>query len=274
MNPIQNPIKKILAIVDDSALSSEILKKSIELAHRFHATIIVLHTIHIPFLNFTFYNNDVPIDKEKIKEHINTIFDGLNQKTQVKYHTLVYFGDASDQASLEANRDEIDMIVGGSSLNFEKLLRKVNKPILVVKESSKAYETILISTDLSDKSKEAISFVKTHFSTHQLNLLYGYENIAMVTTMYDINYTEMVNYQQENKEIATKLLKRFEDEVGIEGELIDTTFSLSSTLLDSIEQKKPDLVVVASHSGKDEFFIGSTSSAIAKESTSDVLIFC
>lgn len=267
-------IQKILAVIDDSELSSEILKKSIELARNFDANIIVLHTIHIPFLNLKLYNNEVPIDKEDIKERIDTIFDTLNKEAQVKHHTLVYFGDAGDRATLEAKRDDVDMIIGGNHMNFEKLLREANKPILVIKDKCKSYNNILIPTDLSEKSKEAISFTKTHFPSSDLKLVYGYESIAMVTTMYDINYTEMVNYQQENREIAANLLKEFEEEVGVSGALTDATFSLSNGILDYVEKRNPDLVVVASHSGKGEFFIGSTSSYIAKESTSDVLIFC
>lgn len=269
-----NKIKKILAVIDDSKLSREILKKSIELAHNFDATVIVLHTIHIPFFNLELYKNDVPIDKEEIKEQIDTIFSVLNEEAQIKHHTLVYFGDTGDRASLEAKRDDVDMIIGGSSINLEKLLREVKKPILVLKKSAKTYNNILIPTDLSEKSKEAIGFVKTHFPNRHLRLLYGYERIVMVTTMYDINYTEMVNYQQENKQIAIDLLKKFEEEVEVSGTLIDTTFSISNELTKHIKKRNPDLVVVASHSGDNEFFIGSVSTHVAKESTSDVLIFC
>ena len=268
------PINNILAVIDDSKLSSEILKKSIELAKRFDAHLIILHTIHIPFLSLKLYADEVPIDKEEIKEKIDATFDILNEEAQIKHHTLVYFGDASDRACLEATRDDVDMIVGGSDINFEKLLREINKPILVIKDSCKTYNNMLIPTDLSEKSKEAIAFVKTHFPNQHLKLVYGYESIAMVTTMYDINYTEMISYQQENKAIATNLLKEFEEKVGVKGTLTDATFSLSSGILDYIEKKNPDLVVVASHSGKDAFYIGSISSYIAKESTSDVLIYC
>ncbi|MBU1668924.1 universal stress protein [bacterium] len=267
-------IQTILAVIDDSKLNSEVLKKSIELASNFNAKIIVLHTIHIPFLDLKLYSSEVPIDKEEIKEKIDTVFDTLNEEAQVKHHTMVYFGDPSDRANLEAKRDDVDMIIGGSNINFEKLIRAVNKPILVIKESCKPYNSILIPTDLSEKSKEAIGFVKTHFPSDDLKLVYGYESIAMVTTMYDINYTEMVNYQQENQEIAAKLLKKFEEEVGVSGTLTDATFSLSSGILDYVEKKNPDLVVVASHSGDNDFFIGSTSGYIAKESRSDVLIYC
>ena len=267
-------INTILAVVDDSVLSSEILKKSIELAGEFNAHIIILHTIHIPFLNLALYDKEVPIDKETIKESIDAVFETLNEGKNIDHHTLVYFGDPSDRAVVEAKRDNVDLIVGGSSINFEKLLREVNTSILVVKENSKVYNDILIPTDLSEKSKEAIEFTKAHFPTKNLNLVYGYESIAMVTSMYDINYMEMIDYQRNNKKIASDLLTKFEKNVGVKGALTDVALSLSHGLLKYVNRKKPDLVVVASHSGQDEMFIGSTSSYLAKESISDLLIFC
>ena len=90
-------INKILTVIDDSELTRDILKKSIELATMFDATIIVLYTIHIPFFNLPTYNKDVPIDKEVVKNNINRIFDELNQKSAISYYTLVYFGDKAIQ---------------------------------------------------------------------------------------------------------------------------------------------------------------------------------
>ena len=266
-------IKKILAVIDDSTVSKEILKKSIELASMFDAGIIVLHTIHIPFFNLPFYNS-VQLDKESVKVSINAIFDELNSDAGVEYHTLVYFGDTTQRMIIEANRDDVDLVIGGSNLKFDKFLREVNKSILVVREVSKAYNNILIPTDLSEKSKNAIRFIKNSFSASQFGLVYGYESIAMVTSMYDINTVDMVEYQEQNREMASDALKKFREELDIEGVLINSYFSLPSRLLEYIKEKKPDLVVVASHSGKDELFLGSTSGHIAKESSSDVLIFC
>lgn len=267
-------IKTILAVIDDSTLSHEILKKSIELASQFNSSIIVLHTIKIPLYDFAFYSDEVPIDKEVIKEGIDATFNQLNEDAQVKHHTLVYFGDPSDRAALEAKRDDVSLIVGGKSLNFEKLLREVQKPILVVNEVYKYYHNVLIPTDLTSKSKQAITFTKTHFSDATLQMVYGYESIVMVTTMYDINYNEMINYQKENRKIAEVQLKNFEEEVGVHGALTDIKLSLTGGLTEYINRKQPDLVVVASHSNEDNFIIGSTSNYIAKEAKCDVLIYC
>jgi len=143
----------------------------------------------------------------------------------------------------------------------------------VVKNPFKNYRTVLIPTDLSEKSKESIYFVRSLFKSVSISVVYGYERIAMVTSMYDISYTDMLEYQRENREISEKLLKNFKEEVDVDGDLIDATFSLGSCLVEYIDQKEPDLVVVAAKSSPDAFNFDSISSYIAQESSKDVLIY-
>jgi len=266
------PIKNILAVIDDSKLSRDILTKSIEFANKFNAKIIVLYTIHIPFFDLPFYKKNVPIDKEIVKDSIDKIFDELNIDKNIKHHTIVHFGDSSDRAVVEARRDNIDIVITGASIKYEKIIREAKKTLLIIKDGYKEYKNILIPTDLSIKSKEAISFIKQNFEAN-LSLVYGYETIATTMSMYDIGYIDMVEYQDENREIAKKLLKEFTKEVGVDGELTDASFTLPYGILDYIKKKAPDLVVTASHSSPKNFLLGSISSYIAKEATTDVLIF-
>lgn len=265
-------IRDILAVIDDSKLSRDILKKSIEFANKFNAKIIVLYTIHIPFFDLPFYKKDVPIDKEVVKNSIDKIFDELNIEKNIEYHTLVYFGDSSDRAVVEAKRDNVDIVITGGSIKYEKIIREAKKTLLIIKDGYKEYKNILMPTDLSIKSKESIEFIKQNFDAN-FSLVYGYETIATTMSMYDIGYIDMVEYQDENRDIAKKLLEEFSKEVDIDGELTDASFSLPYGILDFIEKKAPDLVVTASHSLDKNFLLGSVSSYIAKETTRDVLIF-
>jgi nucleotide-binding universal stress UspA family protein len=266
------PIKQILAVIDNSKLSRDILMKSIEFADKFDAKIIILYTIHIPFFDLPFYNKNVPIDKEVVKNSINKMFDELNIKKNINYHTIVYFGDSSDRAVVEAKRDNIDIVITGANIKYEKIIREAKKTLLIIKDRYKEYKNILIPTDLSIKSKDAIEFMKENFDAN-FALVYGYETIATTMSMYDIGYVDMVEYQDENREIAQKLLEEFSMDVGIDGELSDASLSLPYGILDYIEKKAPDLVVTASHSSPKNFLLGSISSYIAKEITTDILIF-
>jgi len=157
------PIKNILAVIDDSKLSRDILTKSIEFANKFNAKIIVLYTIHIPFFDLPFYKKDVPIDKEVVKNSIDKIFDELNIEKNIEHHTIVYFGDSSDRAVVEAKRDNIDIVITGASIKYEKIIREAKKTLLIIKDGYKEYKNILLPTDLSIKSKEAIEFIKQNF---------------------------------------------------------------------------------------------------------------
>lgn len=269
---IMKKINKILTVIDDSELSRDILKKSIELANKFDASIIVLYTIHIPFFDLPTYNKDVPVDKKAVKDSIDKMFAELNEKA-VEHHTLVYFGDNSERAIIEAKRDAVDMIVTCANIKYEKLIREAQKPMLIVKNEYREYKDILIPTDLTKKSKKSIEFVKSSFDAN-FSLVYGFESVTATMGMYDISYMDMVEYQSQNRDIAQELLSGFEKEVGIEGELTDASFSLPHGVLEYVEKKKADLVVLASHSTEENFFVGSMSSYLAKESLCDIFIFC
>jgi nucleotide-binding universal stress UspA family protein len=269
---IMKSIQNILAVIDDFKLSRDILKRSIELAQKFNANIIILYTVQIPFFDLPYYKKEVPIDKNRVKNRIDTIFNSLNS-TNIKHHTLVYFGDSSDRAIIEAKRDNIDLIIIGEQIKFEKLLRESQKSLLIIKREYKEYKNILIPTDLTLKSKNSIEFSKRTFNSADFSLVYGYESVAVAMSMYDIGYIDMIEYQEENREIALNIFKDFQKDVGVIGELTDSMLSLNYGILDYIKRKNPDLVVVASHSSEDSFFVGSTSSYLAKETPSDIFIF-
>ncbi len=264
-------IKNILTVIDDNKLSRDILKKSIEFAKKFNANIIILYTIHIPFFDLPSYKKDVPVNKDDVKDNIDKMFNELNG--DIKHHTIVYFGDNTDRAVVEAKRDNVDLIITGNHIKYEKVIRESQKSLLVVKNKYKEYKDILIPTDLTKKSKESIAFIKSNFQSANFSLVHGYESVAVAMSMYDIGYTDMVEYQEANRDIALKLFEDFKKEVSLEGELTDASFSLPYGILEYIKQKKPDLIVVASHSSEDSFFVGSTSSYLAKESSCDIFIF-
>jgi len=266
-------IKHILAVIDDKPNAKEVIKRSLDLCAKLDAKLVVLHTIHIPFLKMPMYVQDVPIDKKSIKESIDEKISELKKDNSIDHYTMVYFGDSSERAIIEAKRDDIDLIVSNSEIDFKRVVSEAKKPILVVKNPFKNYRTVLIPTDLSEKSKESIYFVRSLFKSVSISVVYGYERIAMVTSMYDISYTDMLEYQRENREISEKLLKNFKEEVDVDGDLIDATFSLGSSLVEYIDQKEPDLVVVAAKSSPDAFNFDSISSYIAQESSKDVLIY-
>ena len=266
-------IKNILAVIDDSKENRDILKKAIELVKIFNAKkIVILYTIHIPFFDLPFYKKDVPIDKDRVKKSIDKIFNELNSDN-ISHYTVVYFGDKTDRAIVEAKKDDVDIIVTGDHIEYEKVIRGSQKSLLVVKNSYREYRDIVIPTDLTLKSKESIEFTKRYFSNSKLSLVHGYENIAVAMSMYDIGYMDMLDYQEENREIAKKLLEDFSKEVKVDGEITDGSFSLPYSILAYIKDKKPDLVVVASHSKESSFFIGSISSYLAKESPYDIFIY-
>ena len=264
-------IKTILAVISNEQLSEEILKKSLELAKQFEAKLILLHTIHIPFLHLPSYNRDVPLDKEQIKKSIDAKVTTLMGDDAVEYHTFVYFGDRTERAILEAKRDEVDLIVGSSALAIDKMMVSVQKPILIINRETRPYENILIPTDLSDTSKATIQRTKAYFPQSKIALVYGYESLVMINSIYDMSYVDVVDFQDGNRGVSLARLEKIKETEGLEGELIDSTGSLAWSLVEYIEQNAPDLVMVAS-GNRENFAFGSVSSYIAREAHCDVFI--
>jgi len=266
-------MKTILVVVGEDSLSQEVLQKAIEISVRFKAKMLVLHTIHIPFLDIPSYNHEVPLDKNRIKESIESKVEALRGSQMVDYYTLVYFGDPVQRAIVEAKREQVDLIITSPNIKLEKLLLEVQKNTLLIHGVSKHYHDILIPTDLSDLSKEAIKHTQRLFPQSHIRLVYGYESIVLRSSIYDISYEEMVGYHEENREIALKRMSQFQEELGLEGELIDTTLSIYESLVAYIKEKNPDLVVVASGSSE-SFNFGSVSTYIAKMASCDVWVYC
>ncbi len=266
-------MKTILALIGKDELSEEVLKKSMAFALNFEAKIIFVHTIHIPFLHLPSYNHEVPLDKKKIKEGIEEKMQLLCGNHKIDYYALVYFGDATERAIIEAKRDAVDLIISTNDIKIEKFVSEVQKPLLILKNKEQTYADILISTDLSNRSKSAINYIKKHFSQSKISLLYAYESIVMMTSMYDIAYVNMLEYQDENREISERLFEEFKADIELEGDFIEATSSITDNLLLHIEAKHPSLLVVAS-GDSEGFGFGSVSAYIARESSCDVLVYC
>ena len=132
-------IRNILAVIDNSKIDKDILKRAINCAKTFNAKkIIILYTIHIPFFDLPFYKKDVPINKDKVKKSIDKIFNELNSDN-ISHYTVVYFGDKTDRAIVEAKKDGVDIIISGEHIKYEKVIRETQKSLLIVKRGYREY---------------------------------------------------------------------------------------------------------------------------------------
>jgi nucleotide-binding universal stress UspA family protein len=267
-------MSNILCVVDNIDTSGDILKRGVEFARVFNSKVIVVYTIHIPFFDLPIYSKkDFIVDRDKIKEKIKEAFVQVSDLDMLHYIS-VDFGDKLDRAILEAKRDGVSIVVVGDNMDYERLLSESKKSLLVVKSSYREYRNILFPTDLSEKSKESIFFIKEHLKGANFKLVYAYESVAVGMSMYDISYFGMVEIQEENRDIALRLFNEFKKEVGIDGDFIDVGISVPLSLMEYIDQESVDLVVVASHIGENgHLLMGSVSSFLAKELKCDIFIY-
>jgi|GEM_PF-4388080 len=269
-------MKNILCVIDTIDIDSnrDILKRGVEFAKIFNSKVIIVYTIHIPFFDLPIYSEkNFLIDKSRIRDKIEENFKQIADLNLLHYISID-FGDKIDRAILEAKRDGVNIVVVGDNIDYERLLSGAKKSLLVVKSGYREYKDILFPTDLSKKSKESIKFTKRYLKGADFKLVYAYESVAVGMSMYDISYFGMVEIQEENRDIALRLFNEFKREVELDGDFIDVGVSVPLSLIEYINQKSVDLVVVASHIGENgHLLIGSVSSFLAKELKCDIFIY-
>jgi len=265
-------MQTLLVVISNDRWSDAVMEQSIILAHHFEAKIILLHTIHVPFWDLPRYKEEMPLDRTLVQGELEGKMKALMGEVLIDFYTLVYFGEVTDQAILEAKREHVDLIVSSPTINVERFVTEVFKPLILVRNQSHDYKKIVIPTDLSDRSKVAIAYTKRVFQGADIQLLYCYESMVVMNGLYDMAYHEMENFQEENQKIAFNLFEKFKADVGLEGTFVVAPEALYQGVLEGIEGMDPDLVVVARgrHEG---LSFGSVSAYIARETPRDVLVY-
>jgi universal stress protein A len=111
-------ISKILCATDFSATSRLAIQAGVALAEKFQAELILLHSIApLPFLSEVTAPAGYPLAKveERLEKEARLAMDELVSLVpgQVKLHTRIVHGKASDQIIRLAEEESVDLIVVG-----------------------------------------------------------------------------------------------------------------------------------------------------------------
>ncbi len=142
-------IKKILYPIDFSETSTQLLKQAIDIAKTFGAELVLIHVVHFNIQPSFF--EIVKESKEEIIKKMYKKYDNILEKLEISYQmNFSYFlaeGDPFKEIQKIVNSYNIDLLVipshGHSSLIHnvlgslsDKLIRHLNKPILLLKPDS------------------------------------------------------------------------------------------------------------------------------------------
>ena len=159
-------LRKILLATDFSKCSENMVDNAIDIAKLFESKIILIHVLPDRIKN----------DKVKamIKKAANAQLDLLKEKIEkggVEADTpIIKFGNHFDKIIQVSNKEDVNLIIIGAGAKLkkdvfklgttaEKLVRRSDKPVLVVKKGSKfnKVKSILCPVDFSEESTLALN---------------------------------------------------------------------------------------------------------------------
>ncbi len=279
-------IENILVAINESAMSSEVLKRAISLAREKEARLTIIHIIETTLLAPLFTE---AINKDIMKINISKEVDKLNAEVNIEYTLLIEEGSVSSIIAHKVKELKIDLLLIGQhgkdniQSNYFgsttlKLIQKTRIPVLIVKNEFKGeYKNILAPTNFSEYSKVSILFTKELFMNSSLKYLYVYRGVnRLYATRYGIDIVEQ-NQREETLKLDARLaLQAFVDGVGGgEIELLGYDLSFNEDLLAYISKENPDLLVLGSKGtgNLNSFLFGSVASYLTQRTTSDVLVY-
>jgi nucleotide-binding universal stress UspA family protein len=276
---------QIVAAVDASAMTEEVLKRAIGLSARHGANLLVLHVLDVPVAEWPFAAS---IDLQKVKEKIDAQIERLNNEG-VACSSLVLQGDPADIVTVEAARVKADLLVIGAhgkeevesgyfGSTIRKIVQQIHRPVLVVKNrAAKGYDRMTAPTNLTDYSEASIRFATEFFANASLKCLYAFNVMSdLHAEFYIIEKDEVEDLRKELAETAKVNAEAFAQRVGAaETVTIGKVGSGNDELLKYLTDDKPDLVVLGSKGVDDlnSYIFGSTASYLLQQCQSDVLVY-
>lgn len=277
-------LDKILVPVKINEISDKQLHVAIELAKQFGSTIMLLHVLPleakkdpVKALITDYVNNDF----EKVLDNI--IQHGVSAQKMIRYGNMV------DQILSAADEENVNLIVipndfGLDDIEYsvdylaEKLIRKSEKPVWVVKANSQTVpQKLLCSIDYSDASKRALNNAIKVARTFkaELDIITVFEPLEESYTMrYKVDYSEENNkLELENKNKFEEFMAQF-NFTDVDYKTFIVRGKPHKEIIRHIENHKIDVLFMGA-TGKtfiERLLLGSVTELVIREMPSSLVI--
>ncbi|RSV14783.1 universal stress protein [Sphingomonas sp. ABOLG] len=283
--------RRILLATDLSHRSDRALDRSVQLAHQWGATLVIVHAIEekLDEYHHIYGWDDLP-SWRRSTDPCNTVRNRLRRDLAdegfgLDVNVIVQRGTPSQIVLEAAQAQHADLIVAGVSgsqllermwlgSTVDRLIRKSPVPLLVVRDRAFApYPRVVVATDFAPPSRASLETAATWFADANMVLFHA----------YDVPFASYLSREEINRQFdalgidaANKFLTEA-DLQGIASSSIDRLIEHGSPevlLRDYGEKSTRHLVVVGSHGGGIiyETLIGSTARKIIDSVPGDVLL--
>lgn len=282
--------RKILLATDLSSRCDRAFDRAVQLAVQWNATVLVVHALEASNALFEYRHAwDLPSWRRPPNParvvHDRIRADLLLEHPQVVFDVHVEAGSPAEVVLDAILREGCDLVVTGIARDdsfarfllgdtVDRLIRRSPVPVLIVRgRGSRPYRNVIVATDFSPSSRQALEAAISYFPEAHLSLFHCY-NVPFA------NYIDQESVGEEFRRMGNHACAKFLKETLLPS---DRTIGIESLvehgapevlLRQYVESHRTDLVVVGSHgnSALYDIFIGSTAAKIIDAVPSDVLL--
>jgi universal stress protein E len=198
-------------------------------------------------------------------------------------------GTAFVEIIRRAREEAVDIILvgahGGQFINkllfgttAEKIVRKGDRPVIVVKRRVRGlYRTVLVPTDFSDQSGQALELAMRVAPGAKYLLLHAYLGIEQQLWRSDFTKSDILRYRRELAKQSREQMKDFVRRRGLDDKSFVRLlrYGRAPQVISAIARRlRPDLVSVGSagRTGLPYVLLGSVAEHVLREVSCDVLV--
>ena len=278
-------LSRILAATDLSARAEKAIARAVQLADEHRATLTILHVLP-----------DALGDEASKRQIVLQVEESLHRKViklsphrEKTVSIQVATGRASVEIIRRAREKAVDIILVGAhgeqfinKLLFgrtaERIVRRGDRPVLVVKRRVRGpYRTVLVPTDFSDQSGQALELAMRVAPSAKYLVLHAYQGIEQQLWRSDFPKRDILRYRREAAKKSREQLKHFIHPRGLDNRFFVrlVRYGRAPQVISSVARRlRPDLVAVGSagRTGLPYVLLGSVAEHVLREVSCDVLV--
>lgn len=293
----QRHVATVLVPTDFSAESLKALRYGAAVAQKFRAQLHILHVSEIDYaipgpamLGADPFTSDTEEARQLKQQLASEIGDSMTPT----FHGRT--GRAFDQICRSARELKADLIVmathGRTGLkrfvlgsNAERVVQHSSSPVLIVREHERELldggqlrlQTMLVPTDFSDSSGEALSYALTLARQFNARLIIFHSVATPNFTATELGAPRAAPRPEELRAAAEDQMRSFVEGIdfgGVEFETQVRAGAAAEEICDQGEKQKVDLIVLSTHgrTGLLHVLIGSVAEHVVRHARSPVLV--
>ena len=278
-------LRKILVATDLSTRAEIAIRRAARLAEEHSATLTVLHVM-TKALREEARKRQITLKMEKdLRRKLMALSPWHKSRVSIQIATGAPFVEIIRRA----RKEKVDItLVGAHGAQFikdlllgttaEKIVRKGDRPVLVVKRPVRSpYRNVLLATDFSDQSREALKFAMRVAPKANYHLLHVFQGIEGQLWRAGFAKSKIKRYRRQAAQQSREEMTHFIRGLGLGGRSISRLlrYGRAPHVITTVTRGlRPDLVCVGSagRTGLSHILLGSVAEHVLREAPCDVLV--